>query len=92
MQLGTTFTIEPVLTEGTPEWITWSDGWTVATADAKRAAQFEHTVLITEQGCEVLTWERETRILWMEFFWKKTNNFDNFWGWIMHMHIQHVWI
>jgi len=55
MQLGTTFTIEPVLTEGTPEWITWSDGWTVATADAKRAAQFEHTVLITEQGCEVLT-------------------------------------
>ena len=55
MQLGTTFTIEPVLTEGTAEWITWPDGWTVATADGQRAAQFEHTVLITEAGCEVLT-------------------------------------
>eukprot|EP00438_Fugacium_kawagutii_P012415 Skav215469 [mRNA] locus=scaffold1089:716617:718309:- [translate_table: standard] len=55
MQLGTTFTIEPVLTEGSAEWITWDDGWTVATSDGKRAAQFEHTVLITEGGCEVLT-------------------------------------
>ena len=44
-----------VLTEGTAEWITWPDGWTVSTADAKRAAQFEHTVLIKEDGCEVLT-------------------------------------
>lgn len=57
MQLGTTFTIEPVLTEGSAEWITWEDGWTVATADGGRAAQFEHTVLITETGCEVLTWD-----------------------------------
>lgn len=55
MQLGTTFTIEPVLTEGSAEWITWDDGWTVATSDGKRAAQFEHTVLITDTGCEVLT-------------------------------------
>lgn len=55
MQLRTTFTIEPVLTEGSAEWITWEDGWTVATADGGRAAQFEHTVLITETGCEVLT-------------------------------------
>lgn len=52
MQLRTTFTIEPVLTEGSAEWITWEDGWTVATADGGRAAQFEHTVLITETGCE----------------------------------------
>lgn len=55
MQEGTTFTIEPVLTEGSPEWITWSDGWTTATADGGRAAQFEHTLLITADGCEVLT-------------------------------------
>ncbi|CAK9074339.1 unnamed protein product [Durusdinium trenchii] len=55
MQEGTTFTIEPVLTEGSAEWITWDDGWTVATEDAGRAAQFEHTVLITAEGCEVLT-------------------------------------
>ena len=44
-----------VLTEGSAEWITWDDGWTVATEDAGRAAQFEHTVLITAEGCEVLT-------------------------------------
>lgn len=55
MQEGTTFTIEPVLTEGSPEWITWEDGWTVATSDAGRSAQFEHTLLITADGCEVLT-------------------------------------
>jgi len=55
MQEGTTFTIEPVLTEGAPEWITWEDGWTVATRDGGRTAQFEHTLLITADGCEVLT-------------------------------------
>eukprot|EP00931_Biecheleriopsis_adriatica_P075885 TRINITY_DN49656_c0_g1_i1.p1 TRINITY_DN49656_c0_g1~~TRINITY_DN49656_c0_g1_i1.p1 ORF type:complete len:354 (-),score=84.38 TRINITY_DN49656_c0_g1_i1:163-1224(-) len=55
MQEGTTFTIEPVLTEGSPEWITWDDGWTVATSDGGRSAQFEHTLLITEGGCEVFT-------------------------------------
>lgn len=52
---GTTFTIEPVLTEGSPEWRTWDDGWTNVTVDGGRAAQFEHTLLITEGGCEVLT-------------------------------------
>lgn len=33
----------------------WPDEWTAATADGKRSAQFEHTLLITETGCEVLT-------------------------------------
>lgn len=55
MEAGTTFTIEPVLTEGSAEWITWPDGWTVATKDGGHAAQFEHTLLVTEEGCEVLT-------------------------------------
>jgi len=55
MQAGVTFTIEPVLTEGSIEWITWDDNWTNATADGGRAAQFEHTLLVTEDGCEVLT-------------------------------------
>lgn len=55
MQEGTTFTIEPVLTEGSADWITWADKWTVATKDGGRAAQFEHTLLITADGCEVLT-------------------------------------
>ncbi|CAJ1366017.1 unnamed protein product [Effrenium voratum] len=55
MEEGTTFTIEPVLTEGAAEWVTWDDGWTVATKDGGRAAQFEHTILITADGCKVLT-------------------------------------
>lgn len=55
MQEGTTFTIEPVLTEGLPDWETWDDGWTVVTSDCGRTAQFEHTLLITADGCEVFT-------------------------------------
>jgi methionyl aminopeptidase len=55
MEVGMTFTIEPMLTLGTFEYQTWSDGWTVVTADGKRSAQFEHTLAVTEQGCEILT-------------------------------------
>jgi len=55
MQEGTTFTIEPVLTEGDPEWTVWEDGWTTVTKDGGRTAQFEHTLLITKDGCELLT-------------------------------------
>ncbi len=55
MQPGMTFTIEPMLTLGTYEYDMWDDGWTVVTADRKRTAQFEHTVLVTEQGHEILT-------------------------------------
>jgi len=55
MQEGTTFTLEPVLTEGSAEWFTWNDGQTVATRDGGRAAQFEHTLVVTKDGCEVLT-------------------------------------
>ena len=40
---------------GTPEWEMWDDGWTVVTADRRRSAQFEHTILITETGNEILT-------------------------------------
>lgn len=35
--------------------MTWKDGWTSTTTDGQRSAQFEHTLLITEDGCEVLT-------------------------------------
>lgn len=52
---GTTFTIEPVLCEGAPDWITWDDGWTNATKDGERCAQFEHTLCVTKDGCEILT-------------------------------------
>ena len=52
---GMTFTIEPMLNLGTPEWDMWDDGWTVVTKDRRRSAQFEHTILITDSGAEILT-------------------------------------
>ncbi len=52
---GMTFTIEPMLNLGTPEWEMWDDDWTVVTKDRKRSAQFEHTILITDTGSEILT-------------------------------------
>jgi methionyl aminopeptidase len=55
MKEGMTFTIEPMIVEGAPSIALWHDGWTVVTVDNKRAAQFEHTVLITANGAEILT-------------------------------------
>jgi methionyl aminopeptidase len=52
---GMTFTIEPMLNLGTAEWDMWDDGWTVVTKDRRRSAQFEHTLLITDTGAEILT-------------------------------------
>jgi methionyl aminopeptidase len=52
---GMIFTVEPMITEG--EWThrTWDDGWTAVTTDLGRTAQFEHTVLVTDVGVEILT-------------------------------------
>ncbi|MBK8469664.1 MAG: type I methionyl aminopeptidase [Actinomycetales bacterium] len=55
MQPGMTFTIEPMLNLGTHDWDMWDDGWTVVTRDKRRSAQFEHTLLVTETGSEILT-------------------------------------
>jgi methionyl aminopeptidase len=55
MRPGMTFTIEPMITLGSGEWYMWDDGWTVLTADGSRCAQFEHTLVVTENGAEVLT-------------------------------------
>jgi methionyl aminopeptidase len=55
MEPGMTFTIEPMLNLGTPEWEIWEDGWTVVTRDRRRSAQFEHTVLVTDSAAEILT-------------------------------------
>jgi len=55
MEPGMTFTIEPMLTLGTVEYDIWPDGWTVLTADRKRTAQFEHTLVVTADGYEILT-------------------------------------
>ena len=52
---GMVFTIEPMLNLGTPDWLMWDDDWTVVTADGRRSAQFEHTLLVTESGAEILT-------------------------------------
>ncbi|KAG2297813.1 hypothetical protein Bca4012_008999 [Brassica carinata] len=52
---GQTLTIEPILTIGTTECVTWPDNWTTLTADGGVAAQFEHTILITRTGSEILT-------------------------------------
>jgi methionyl aminopeptidase len=52
---GMVFTVEPMITEGTWQIRHWNDGWTVVTADGKRSAQFEHTVLVTDGGAEILT-------------------------------------
>ncbi|KAM3967632.1 methionine aminopeptidase 1D, mitochondrial [Aphomia sociella] len=55
MKPGMTFTIEPVLSHGSEHTVILEDGWTVVTEDGSRAAQVEHTVLITEDGVEILT-------------------------------------
>src|SRR5881394_4381005 len=55
MEPGMTFTIEPMLTLGTVSYDIWPDGWTAVTKDRKRTAQFEHTILVTDDGHEILT-------------------------------------
>jgi methionyl aminopeptidase len=58
MEEGMTFTIEPMLTLGTIAYDVWDDGWTAVTKDGKRTAQFEHTLLVTGTGYEILTLPR----------------------------------
>jgi methionyl aminopeptidase len=55
IKVGMVFTVEPMLTLGTYEWDMWSDNWTVVTKDKSITAQFEHTIVITENGPEILT-------------------------------------
>jgi methionyl aminopeptidase len=55
LRAGMAFTIEPMINLGRPEVVLDDDGWTVRTADGSLSAQFEHTVLVTRDGCEVLT-------------------------------------
>ena len=55
IETGMTFTIEPMLTLGGIEWDQWDDDWTAVTRDGSRTAQFEHTLLVTGDGAEILT-------------------------------------
>jgi methionyl aminopeptidase len=55
IKAGMTFTIEPMITLGTIDYDVWDDGWTVTTKDRRLTAQFEHTLVVTEDGAEILT-------------------------------------
>lgn len=55
LEEGMTFTIEPMITLGDYRHVLWEDGWTAVTADGRRTAQFEHTILVTGDGAEILT-------------------------------------
>jgi methionyl aminopeptidase len=55
LEEGMTFTIEPMITLGEPSLHIWDDGWTAVTRDGSRSAQFEHTLVVTADGAEVLT-------------------------------------
>jgi methionyl aminopeptidase len=55
LEPGMTFTIEPMLTLGTTEHRMWADNWTAVTADGKLTAQFEHTMVVTDDGVELIT-------------------------------------
>mmetsp|Transcript_12641 Transcript_12641/g.17522 ORF Transcript_12641/g.17522 Transcript_12641/m.17522 type:complete len:354 (+) Transcript_12641:159-1220(+) len=67
---GMIFTIEPMI--NTKSWRdrTWPDNWTSVTADGLRSAQFEHTLLVTETGCEVLTARTKNSV---PFFWEESS-------------------
>jgi methionyl aminopeptidase len=55
IEAGMTFTIEPMINLGTHDYRMWDDGWTVVTKDLRWTAQFEHTILVTDTGAEILT-------------------------------------
>jgi methionyl aminopeptidase len=55
IQAGMTFTVEPMINLGHWHHRSWDDGWTAVTADGSRSAQFEHTLLVTDAGAEILT-------------------------------------
>uniref|UniRef100_A0A7S4QXN9 Methionine aminopeptidase n=2 Tax=Ditylum brightwellii TaxID=49249 RepID=A0A7S4QXN9_9STRA len=77
MDVGHTFTIEPMICEGSAKSITWPDDWTATTIDGKRSAQFEHTLLITPDGVEALTGKIETSKL--QFWEQDSEVHKGFW-------------
>jgi methionyl aminopeptidase len=62
LKAGMTLAIEPMINIGGPDVRLLEDGWTVRTADGTRSAHFEHTVLITKEGPEILTWRGKTQL------------------------------
>ena len=77
MAPGHTFTIEPMICEGSARVLSWPDDWTATTIDGKRSAQFEHTLLVTKDGVEALTAKTEDS---MVQFWEKNSQIHKgFW-------------
>ena len=65
MKVGHVFTVEPMINLGNPGDKTWDDNWTAVTTDGQRSAQFEHTLVVTETGYELLTArENEPVMVW----------------------------
>lgn len=77
MAAGHTFTIEPMICEGSAKVLSWPDDWTATTVDGRRSAQFEHTLLITEDGVEALTAKNENSMI--QFWEKESNVHPGFW-------------
>lgn len=63
MHAGHVFTVEPMINLGKPQDVAWKDDWTAVTVDGKRSAQFEHTVLVTPTGCEILTARKDEPVM-----------------------------
>ena len=61
LEPGMTFTIEPMITLGSPALRVWDDGWTAVTLDGSRCAQFEHTLVVTDDGVDILTVDAQGR-------------------------------
>ena len=62
LEEGMTFTIEPMLTLGDPALGVWEDDWTAVTLDGRRSAQFEHMLVVTSDGAEILTVASDGRL------------------------------
>jgi methionyl aminopeptidase len=77
MAPGHTFTIEPMICEGSAKVLSWPDDWTATTIDGKRSAQFEHTLLVTKDGVEALTGKNEKSNL--QFWEKESEIYKGFW-------------
>jgi len=77
MATGHTFTIEPMICEGSAKVLNWPDDWTATTVDGKRSAQFEHTLVITPDGVEAMTCKNENSML--QFWEKESEVHKGFW-------------
>eukprot|EP00537_Pseudo-nitzschia_pungens_P006062 CAMPEP_0172365930 /NCGR_PEP_ID=MMETSP1060-20121228/12457_1 /TAXON_ID=37318 /ORGANISM="Pseudo-nitzschia pungens, Strain cf. cingulata" /LENGTH=413 /DNA_ID=CAMNT_0013089535 /DNA_START=271 /DNA_END=1512 /DNA_ORIENTATION=- len=77
MATGHTFTIEPMICEGSNKVLNWPDDWTATTVDGQRSAQFEHTLVVTKDGVEAMTAKNENSML--QFWETESEVHKGFW-------------